>query len=655
MSCSIHEFEWSAMSTRRIPNIIILSSHGHLAMQKKNTNNNSEDKDIAALADIALQHYQEGDLQQAQDDCQRILRKQQRPDAVLILAKIAHEQGEFRVAAEHYQQFLKIIPNHEQTQFHLGVMLEELGYTGRAIGHYKKSIEITDNNAAVHSQLADACCELQRWEEAITAYQRVLALRGEDIGTMIKLGSAFSAVQLFAESILLYERALAIQPDNALVYRHLGASLQRMGQVKKAIKCFEQAIHLRPEYVRARINLARALRQLGKAEEAITPLEEAIDLEPDDGEAHMQLAATFRQLGQTELAVERLEQFLSIRPACGEAYYRISMIRPERELISVVEKLLSDGCPRADTIYCHFALGNLFNDSEFYDQAFRHFLKANTLQRETFTYHAEEISQIVDRSIRLYSEDFFKDKRQFGSASHLPIFIVGMPRSGTTLIEQILSSHALVHGAGETETFPGTSRLIVQQLEYAKPVPECMSLMDGKMVEEHSARYLQELVLRCPTAVRITDKFPQNFFEIGLIKTLFPDARIVHCQRNPLDNCTSLFFHCFTTFKATFELTELGQYYLQYQRLMSHWQMLFPGEIFTVQYEDLVLDQERVSRQLIEYIGLDWDEKCIDFHNNERNVLSPSNMQVRQPMYKSSMNRWKRYEKQLQPLIEVLQ
>ncbi len=175
------------------------------------------------------------------------------------------------------------------------------------------------------------------------------------------------------------------------------------------------------------------------------------------------------------------------------------------------------------------------------------------------------------------------------------------------------------------------------------------------MVEECAARYLQELAFHCPTAARITDKQPGNFVRIGLIKSLFPDARIIHCQRNPLDNCLSLFFHCFTPFKASFELTELGQYYLDYQRLMSHWQNLFPGEIFTVRYEELVVDQERVSKQLIDYLGLEWDEKCIDFHNNERNVMSPSNIQVRQPMYKRSMNKWKNYERHIQPLINMLQ
>lgn len=625
-------------------------------MRKKNTDDDSEEKDIAVLSELAVQHYQEGSLKQAQDDCRKILRVQQRPDAILILAKIAHEQREFDVAVERYEQLLNIIPNHEQTHYYLGVVLEELGRTESAVGHYEESIAINTNNAAAHSRLGDACCKLQRWEEAIKAYQQAIALQGEDVGTMIKLGNAFTEIQFYAESILLYEQVLSISPDNAVVHRHLGTSLLRMGQINRAIASFEEALRLRPDFVRAGIDLARALRQLGKAGEAIIPLEMAVEIDPENAEAHMQLSSTFRQLDETDRALERLEQFLTIRPSCGEAHYRISQITPRKELIPVVEKVLGDPeLPTSDAIYCHFALGNLFDHGKSFDRAFEHYLKANALQRKTFTYQADETNEIVDRFVNVYNPDFFKGKREFGSTSRLPVFIVGMPRSGTTLVEQILSSHDLVHGAGEIEVFPGIYHSIAQQLNYVKPNPECMSLIDGHMVEEYSARYLQDLALHCPTASRITDKFPQNFFALGLIKTFFPNAYIVHCQRNPLDICISLFFHCFATFKATFELSELGQYYLQYQRLMSHWEDLFPDEIFTVRYEDLVLDQERVSKQLIEYIDLEWDDKCLDFHSNERNVLSPSNMQVRQPIYQTSINRWKHYEKQLQPLVEMLQ
>ena len=600
-------------------------------MQQENSNDKSADKDVEALADMALQHYQEGHLQQAQDECLRILRKRERPDAILILAKIAHEQREFEVAVERYQQFLGIIPDHEQTHFYLGVVLEELGHIERAIEHYKKSISIAADNAAGHRQLGDACSKLQRWEEAINSYQQVLAIQAEDVGTMIKLGNAFTAAQRWTDSIAVYEQALALQPDNAKVHRHLGDALQKMGHTEKAIKCFERTLRLRPDSAGVRIDLARMLRQLGKAEEALVQFEQAIELIPENVDIHMNIALTLRQLGQAELAVDRLEQFLGVSPACGEAYYLISIIRPKQERIPVVEKLLSDPTlPNGDAIYCHFALGNFFESGKSFDKAFRHFLKGNMLQRETITYDAKEDRQTVDRLINVYSKGFIQGKRQFGSASRLPVFIVGMPRSGTTLIEQILSIHASVHGSGELGAIPAINLSIAQQLKYASPRPELMTLIDRKMVEECAARYLQELAFHCPTAARITDKLPDNYARIGLIKTLFPDARIIHCQRNPLDNCISLFFHCFMDLRCSFELTELGRYYLDYQRLMSHWQNLFPGEIFNVQYEELVMDQERISKQLIDYIGLEWDEKCMDFHNNERNVMSPSNLQVRQ-------------------------
>ena len=625
-------------------------------MQQEDSNDNTVDKDIEALSNMALQHYQEGHLQQARDECLHILRKQQRPDAILILAKIAHEQREFEVAIERYQQFLEIIPDHAQTHFYLGVVLEELGRTKPAIDHYKKSIGIAANEAAAHRRLGDACSKLQRWEEAIEAYQQVLAIRSEDVGTMMRLGKAFTAAEQWLDSIAVYEQILALQPDNAEVHRHLGVALHKMGHTKKTIECYERTLSLRPDSAGVRIDLARILRQLGKAEEALAQFEHAVNRIPDNVDAHIDVALTLRQLGKPDLAVNRLEQFLGTSPACGEAYYHLSMIDPRQELIPVVEKLLSDpALPKDDTIYCHFALGNFHDSGRSFDEAFKHYLTANTLQRETFNYDIRENIKTVDWLIDVYSKSFIQGKRQSGSDSQLPVFIVGMPRSGTTLIEQILSSHALVHGAGEVEAMPAINLSIAQKLNYASPCPDLITLIDRKTIEECAARYLEELALYSTTAARITDKLPGNFVRIGLIKTLFPEARIIHCQRNPLDNCLSLFFHYFAALTCSFELTELAQYYLDYQRLMSHWQKLFPGEIFNVQYEDLVMNQESVSKQLVDYIGLEWDENCMEFQNNDRNVMSPSNLQVRQPIYKNSMNRWKLYEKHLQPLINVLQ
>ena len=523
-------------------------------MQQKKSNDNSVNEDIAVLSRKALQHFKEGRLQQAEDVCQRILRRQQYAGASLILGWIAHQQSEYDLAVERYQQYLGVKPKDAEAHFTLGLALKELG------------------------------------------------------------------------------------------------------QTQKAIKCFEQALNLRPDYVDARIKLAQVLGELGRAEEALVQLEKVVDLRPDETQAHISLAVTLRELGHAELAIARLEQHLSTKPKCGELYYHIAMLQPKQELVPAIEKLISDpGLPNRDAIYCQLALGNIYQGGKSFDQAFSHFQKANTQYRETFSYDLKETTQFVDRLIDVYCQRFFQGKRKYGSASQLPVFILGMPRSGSTLVEQIISSHDLVHGAGEIEAIPTITRAIARQLEHANPYPECMSLFDGEMAEEFSARYLQELALHSSTAKRITDKMPGNFFRVGLIKALFPDARIIHCQRNRLDTCISIFLNFFPDLKWSFELTELGNYYLDYQRLMSHWHSLFPGEIFDVQYEDLVLDQEKVSRQLIDYLGLEWDKKCLDFHNNERDVRTHSNIQVRQPMYKNSINRWKHYESHLQPLIEVLQ
>ena len=626
------------------------------AMQQKNTNVHSVNEDSAALSRTALQHFKEGRLEQARDVCQHILQKQQYPGAILILGWIAHQQHELDVAVERYQQYLGIKPKDAEAHYTLGLVLNELERTEPAIEHFNKSITITAKNAAVHRQLGDAYTRLQRLEEAIEPYQTALALQADDVATIINLGNVFHGLRRYTQSILRYQQALDLQPDNVQVHRHLGASYQRMGQTKKALKCFEKALSLRPDYIPARIKLAEVLRELGRAEEALVQVEKVIDLKPDETEAHVILGLILRELGQADLAIERFEGLLSTEPGCGHLYYQIAMIKPSQELIPVVEKLISDPkLPNGDAIFCHFALGNIFKSGKSFDQAFSHFLKANTLHRKTFLYDVKENSQTVDRLIEVYSKRLFQRKRQFGSDSKLPVFILGMPRSGTTLVEQIISSHPQVYGAGELRAIPAITLTIAQQLEFANPYPQCMSIFNRTMAEEYSDRYLQELALHCPTAKHITDKLPGNFLRIGLIKTLFPDARIIHCQRNPLDNCISLFFHYFKRLKCSFELTELGQYYLQYQRLMSHWQNRFPGEIFTVQYEELVMDQETVSKQLIDYVGLEWDEKCLNFHNNERDVRTVSNLQVRQPMYKNSMNRWKPYEKHLQPLIDVLQ
>ena len=613
------------------------------------------DDEVASWAYMAQQHYRNGRLQQAKEECRRILTKTTHADAILLLGMIAHEQRDFEEAAARYEQFLRLQPEHAQTHYHLGLVLGQLGRAERAVEHLRKSITLRPEHRPAHVQLGDACTTLGRREEASSAYNQALALQADDIPITIKLGNTHLAVQRFADAADLYERTLELLPDSAVLHRHLGAVSHRLGQTQKAIDCLERALDLRPDYAKARIDLALVYRQLERTVEAMHEIQEAIHYMPDDVDAHVSLALTLRQEGRMGLASRHLSQFLSIQPVCGVAYYHLSMIRPPLDLIPRIRRLLDDPTlPEDDAIHCHFALGNVLDAHTASDLAFDHYLQANTRKRRSLAYDPRDNTRLFEKLIETYSKDFFEHKRGVGCDSDLPVFIVGLPRSGTTLVEQILSSHRAIHGAGELESFAGVNHAIAHRFRSEQPAPDCMSLIDQEIVDEFAAQYLAELRLRSKTAARVVDKLPGNFVRIGLIKTLFPKARIVHCSRNPLDTCVSLYFHYFQALTCSFDLRELGQYYLDYRRLMDHWEALFPDGIFEVRYEDLVRDPERVSRDLVDYLDLPWDAGCLEFYKNTRAVMSPSNIQVRHPVYKVSVDRWRRYEKHLGPLIEIV-
>ena len=308
-----------------------------------------------------------------------------------------------------------------------------------------------------------------------------------------------------------------------------------------------------------------------------------------------------------------------------------------------------------DKMHLHYALANIFIKSDQYDKTFDQYNKANELKRKKLTYDAKEHTAYIDKLIAIFTRDYFKENIIRGNNSELPVFIVGMPRSGTTLVEQIVSSHPQVFGAGELAVFTHIEAGLNKNFDASDSYPECMSLCSKSVIHDYAQYYLIELKKYAGNAIRITDKMPNNFLRIGLIKTMFPNARIIHCQRNPLDTCLSIYTNYFIRGNQyTYDLTELGQYYLDYERLMSHWRNLFESQIFEIQYEELVMNQEKLSKQLIDYVGLDWDEGCINFHKNKRAVKTASNLQVREPMYSRSIDRWKSYKKQLEPLRAIL-
>jgi len=646
---------------------------------------------ISQLIQTGLEHHQSGRLQEAETIYRSILNEQpQQLDALYLLGVLALQVGKGEIAVDLIENAIKIKPNEPDFYNMCGEAYLALHKYDIAIARYEQAIAIKPNFAGAHNNLGNAFKELGRMEDAIARYEQAIAISPDfamshnNLGIVLKelgrpeeaiahymqaitivpnyaeaytnVGNALQELGRAEDAIAHHKKALAIRPDYAEAHINLGNAHKELGRPADAISHYEQALAIQPDFAMAHYNLGIALDELGRPEDAITHYERALAIKPDYAQAHNNLANALDEAGRQEDAITHYEKAVAIKPDYAEAYRNLTKMKPKQEQAPIIEELLkSPSLSETDAIHCHFALGNIYHAAEAFDQAFEHYNQANALKRKSTTYDSQNYSIYVDRLIEVYSEEYFEEISAYGSDSELPVFIVGMPRSGTTLVEQIVSNHPEVYGAGELSSFGRFEEAIAKQFEDSEPYPECMRLCNESIASKFSKRYLAELRNYSQDAKRITDKMPGNFSRIGLIKTLFPKARIIHCQRNALDTCTSNFLNYFAVGNEySFDLGELGQYYLDYERLMAHWDSLFSSDILRVQYEELVMDQEAMSRQLIAYLGLEWDDRCLDFHKNKRAVHKLSSMQVRQPIYTRSMNRWKHYEKHLAPLIAIL-
>jgi tetratricopeptide (TPR) repeat protein len=394
-------------------------------------------------------------------------------------------------------------------------------------------------------------------------------------------------------------------------------------------------VRLNPEYAVAHSNRAGVLIQLGRLPEAIACCHESLRLAPDGVLAYVHLG---------ELAVQRLYQFTD------EEVRRMESLATAHDLGRVPEggHRLSDD----NASGLHFMLAELCDRNSEYDRAFSHYrrandLKAQVLRQKNLAFDREGHRRLIDDLIATFDRRFFERVRSFGLATEVPVFVVGMPRTGSTLVAQVLSSHPQVVGAGER-------RELGDILTGAAPYPALMSRLDRFAARALAEGYVSRLSRLGPEAARIVDKMPHNYLHLGSICALFPNARIIHCCRDVMDVCLSCYFQNFTWVNYATSLEDLGFYYRQYERLMRHWREVLPLPVYEVEYEQLVREQERVSRGLIAFCGLDWSDRCLAFHENRRAVQTASKMQVRRPLYTSSVARWKRYECHLFPLQQAL-
>jgi tetratricopeptide (TPR) repeat protein len=466
----------------------------------------------------------------------------------------------------------------------------------------------------------------------------------------------------FAEAIACYGQILARRPDLPEIYNNFGHALGALGKPEAALLAFECAIELQPGSPGALCNWGLALADLGRIAEAEAKYRQAIQVDARFDGAYNNLGLLLKASGRLTEASAAFERAIALAPRNVSYYDNLAAVRrfaAGDPFVTALEAMAEHPCAfsTADQIHLHFALAKAYEHIGRPESAFRHLQNGNALKRRQIAYDEAETLGQMDRLCALVSRDFIEARQGCGEPSSVPVFIVGMTRSGTTLIEQILASHPQVCGAGELPLLDQAAGSIRNALPGRPSFPDMVRAMSGEHFRSLGARYLEKITRLAPTAKRITDKMTVNFLFAGLIHLALPNAAIIHAVRDPADTCWSCFATHFMRGNAhTYDLAELGRYYRHYQALMTHWRdVLPPGRIMDVHYEELIADLEGVARRVVAHCGLSWDARCLDFHRTERAVRTASAAQVRKPIYANSVGRWRKFEPFLGPLLAELQ
>jgi tetratricopeptide (TPR) repeat protein len=491
---------------------------------------------------------------------------------------------------------------------------------------------------------------------AAECFERAISLQPQQVILHLNLASSLQELGRLSEAESSYRRSLTLNPESTAAHEGLGQTLLAQGRRKESIHHFMRALELEPDSVRLLLQLSEVQGRLGLTAESIALTKRALTLEPNSGPAHCQLGFRMQDSGDFPAAIDSFERSIREQPVQSQAFFGLAtskkIVEQDGSLIERVMGLVTaKSLPPIGLMQLHTALSKAFDDLGQYELAVRHMDEANRIALTglagTGPFERAGVNQYVSDAIRAFTAEFLAENSQAGLQTELPLLIVGMPRSGTTLIEQIISAHPQVAAGGELRFWSDA---------HTEQEKGLISLaFDGKKAGGKANDYLTLLSQIGPHAQRVTDKMPNNFFHIGVIHLLFPKARFIHCRRNPLDNCVSLYMTPYRHRPAYAQTREdIVFYYRNYLKLMKHWRMVLPaGRILEVDYEDVVANKEAATRRVLDFCGLGWDDACLQHEKNERTVNTPSAWQTRQRIYNTSIERWKRYEPWLGALKEA--
>jgi len=584
------------------------------------------------------------------------------PEVHFNLGNLLKEKGSLIEAESAYRESLQLKPDLVAARVNLGLLLQNQGRLEEALAEFGEVARLGSASHEVYFNLGNLLKEKGSLIEAETAYREALRVNPKFAEAYDNLGVVLRELQRFNEAAKAHRESLRLKPNSAITYYNLGVALAKLGWYPNAMDAYSEAVRLDPDYLSAWINLAGLYASFGPWEKALECYRIAQNLDPTCKLANIGEASVLEKQGDFKQAYILLQPFLTMHdPDYFAGLVFAALCRPLGrcdEAIALMEKLLERddaSLVNEKRANLHFELGRLYDSRSDFDAAFRHCKHGNEMLGRGRDFNAQKHAQHIEDIIRTYNSGFIAQAPRARLASRRPVFIVGMPRSGTSLVEQILASHPDVFGGGELDMMSLIVYDLPAKLGSRLSYPSCMVAMGQTDIDQMAQHYLEHLFVLSPTAERVTDKMPENFLHLGLINLLFPEARVIHCKRDSLDTCLSCYFQNFELrHPYSQELGMLGGYYRQYERLMNHWAAVLDIHMMEVNYEDLVADQERKSRTIIEFCGLKWDDRCLRFYDTKRVVGTASHDQVRRPIYQRSINRWKNYEAYLGPLKEAL-
>ena len=600
----------------------------------------------------------------------------QTSDQIFNKAIEEHQNNNLIEAKKLYLEVLTLQPNNYAAHLNLGVILQMSGELNNAKISFQESIKCNPKIVEAYINLGGINYKLNELDEAEENYNKAIDLEPDYFKTYFNLGVVLAASEKFDQAMFNYNKAIKLKPDFAESYNNLAIIFQKLKQPSEAIKNFKKAIEIKSDYTEVYFNLGNLYSDLEKTNEAQTCYEQVIRLNQNFPEAYFKLGILFNNInkldealqsykkaielnpnfyqaynnygivlekvGKLHLAEENYIKTIELNPIFIEAYFNLSKLKSFKEddpkFIQLQKLYFDKNLDNNQQVYLNFALGKFYENLKNFKKSYKHFLDGNSICKKNIDYNINEDINIFNQiketypSIKLNYSKFSNTQNEI-----TPIFIVGMPRSGTSLIEQIISSHSNVFGAGELNFVN----------EYGDNLARGVSEIDYDLLLDFKNKYISKLRKFSSTCSFIVDKMPLNFKYIGLLKTVFPDAKIIHTIRNPAATCWGNYQQLFTNknvIRFCYDLDDIVVFYDLYKDLMLFWNNEFSDKIYNLDYEKLTLNQEEETKNLISYLGLKWENKCLTPEENKRSVSTASNNQVRQKVYKGSSQKWKNYE-----------